>query len=298
MKQSERSAWICSTEECINGLLHQLETGQDLDQEQCRTLQQLLGRTEPQKINEGGEDLAYKTKELLEMEDLKAEFDLQAKEAEQLIQETMELIAGGRAPDQSACSRLVQSFQSLRGCWQKVHDRALELLPEESNPGKDVSVALYVDAVGDYFSLQNKKRAADYAEILQKFLAVKAMTESYEKDLQPYQKDAGELLAELHADMNLDLDTVAERIRKLEIFLQVLECENLKSDSARPLLEQLHVMFPLQVYNGLLVGSYFLSKNTVVKEVNPEGDVRPFKSVSISVSQEEVNGLQTDSAHS
>lgn len=184
---------------------------------------------------------------MLDAHKLLAEYEEAAQTLERQWGDIKAIISGGFAPSDGCAGNFLQSMKRLQMSYDAIQRAAKEIAPEKTKDG--YSAQIYAEMI-EQQQRENNDREKN-RNMLERFITVKAVSESLAVALAPYQKSAVALLEQTEPVTEDDLAGPS-------LFLSCLEMESLDSQKGEALLERLTEIYPIKVYNGVIFKKYFI----------------------------------------
>lgn len=230
------------------------------------------------------------------------EFHECAQQSKTALEKMLSVISGGRVPSRTEHQEFDRMIESLRGKYEIICSAAKRELMEDELPEQGSSVQDYCEAV------RNSRKAFanqlnEIRTVLQKYLSVQSLASKPALALEPFQKDAEDLLGKINGDEITSLEDIKEEAAGPHLFLAALECEDLDTDVGSDMLDFLEERFryPSRVTRGLLSKKYHIPKDavpeekTAAKEPVPEAK-EPDPEPVPEAKEEDFDGKREDSA--
>lgn len=191
------------------------------------------------------------------IEDMLKEFNNNADDIMNLLQETFNVVSEGRVPQESEVKKMDRFISDLRQKYNSIYSIALEQVSADEMPKEGGPVAEYVEAIRNSTSmllLKNMQRT------LEEFIAVRSLVKNCADALKPFQLQAEELMSRA-CDINMhDIESLEQKIVAPKLFLEALECKDLVSDQDMELLDKISEYYPKPVQYGLAARKYFIAE--------------------------------------
>lgn len=198
------------------------------------------------------------------------EFISASDDARKYLDEMLSDISEGKAPRRDILGAYTELVEVLEEKYDAAFVLASELPEEEFKAEKGLPIYDYADAIKSSKYATIKKQIEAARDSLQQFVEVKALAETYSEALYPYQEKAKELLKTLSADAFEGIGHIGELTAGPELFLQAMRIEDLDSDEALDLLDELGEYYKNRVVNGLARRKYYLDEIETVEDSEPE----------------------------
>ena len=192
----------------------------------------------------------------IDFELLISKFDSIAFEAKTELSMVLSIISEGKVPSKEDVEKIDANIECLNGVYNSIVEASKTLLPEADIPERNSSVNAYASAVRENVM----KIKVQYAkQVIEDFLHVQSLVESYTIAINPYQEKAQELLdVLLNTDVS-NIESTIEDIKPTELFLKALRCEDIDSDEGIAILEEVSEFFSRRVQLGIQGKKYFIS---------------------------------------
>lgn len=160
------------------------------------------------------------------------------------------IITDGFAPSKECTDKFFQSIELLRKYYSTMQLAAKEIALAETDDG--CSIQTYAELIEQ--KQQEDANRAKYRGILELFVSVAAVSDIFEKALNPYQQAAAALLEQAEAPSETDVIGPS-------LFLSCLEMKTLDSPEGEALLEELITLYPAKIYYGITFKKYYLQED-------------------------------------
>lgn len=226
--------------------------------------------------------------------DLFASFHEQSDNVKHQLTNLLDIVKDGRVPSPEAMSTLDICVTDLNNKYDTIFEVAQSTLSAEELPENGVSIDAIAEAISNSHSKFISEQLHFAKSILQKFINIKSLIDSYTAALSPYQTTATTLLQQLAEDTVEDLLT---QTAAPELFLEAVSTDNFHSADGIALMEKVQQFYPeMGITVGLITKQYFLDETAPVE---PTADVSNSTTASIeetstlepSVSEESVSSV-------
>lgn len=201
---------------------------------------------------------------LRDVEKLFEDFNTAADEAKQYLDGMVSNINSGRVPSKALLEKYSATIDVLKEKYNAVYVMASELAEDEKSHDTGLSIVDYVEMVKN--SQQIQKQIEQAKILLQQFTEVKALAETYADALLPYQEKARELLADISSERYEGVPDIDSISVGPILFLRAMRIEDLDSDEALDMLEEISDHYKPRVVNGLARRKYYLGENEQIEE--------------------------------
>lgn len=186
------------------------------------------------------------------------DFNRYAEESRTQLSGMLSVISEGRAPSRQDVDKLDVSISQLRAKYDLIYQAAADQLPDEEMPNDGSSASDYVNAVNRCEHVRVKQQIEKARDVLEKFLSIRSLVDTYMDALTPFQKDAAVFLQTLKNEENVDLETVEEKTAGPEALLSAVECPDKDSEEGIELCDRVAEFYPRRVFSGVVANKYFL----------------------------------------
>ena len=199
-------------------------------------------------------------------------FDLLAASTQERLTDIMSLLTDKRIPSKEELASLDGEFKALRISYEDAVALAKARLLEEELPPAGSGLKEYAIAVETSSAALIKQQIEKAEMILTRFTKIHAKLSEYALALKPYQDAAYDLLKEL-SEENIEDATTATVAQ--EVFLDVIDVENIHSPEGVALLEEVSRHYPPQVQWGLAGHQYYFdtSNNDDIRVESEQEDI-------------------------
>lgn len=194
------------------------------------------------------------------------EFNVAADSAKQHLEEMVSNINGGKVPSKELLNEYSAIVDVLEEKYNAVYVMANELAEDDVSKTTGLPILDYVEIIRNNRQIQLQKQIDQAKILLGQFIEVKALAETYADALLPYQEKAKELLSSISSDKysgEPDIDSISIGP---ELFLRAMREEDLDSDEALDLLEEIGEHYKPRVVNGLARRKYYLDEVEIIEE--------------------------------
>lgn len=238
---------------------------------------------------------------LQDAERLFEEFNIAADSARQHLDEMVSNINGGKVPSKELLNEYSAIVDVLEEKYNAVYVMANELAEDDVSKTTGLPILDYVEVIRNNQQIQLQKQIDQAKILLEQFIEVKALAETYADALLPYQEKARELLSTISNekyDGETDIDNISVGP---ELFLRAMRAEDLDSEEALDLLEEIGEYYKPRVVNGLARRKYYLDEVEIIEEqsaAQPEKEVatadEPSEVGVISVVEDEEANIESN----
>lgn len=223
--------------------------------------------------------------------DLLEEFNKYAYKFNSKLESMLSIVLAGRVPSPEDRKAFDEVIDKLSQKYSSVCAIAKEQLSEDELPEEGSAVLEYYEAIKNSKSVSLRNHINEIKDKLGMFISVQSLTESFSYALEPFQKEAEELLTSFGNSEIKDISNISGDIEGPELFLRALNCEDIDSDEGNELLDALEAYYPSRVTRGLSKQIYFLSEEDtlkVVKVTTINDDIHDSKSIKPDNKKEEL----------
>ncbi len=223
------------------------------------------------------EQIISKKKEgkTLEIDELLIEFNKYAEISKSKLESILSIISDGRIPSINDRQELDSVIESLCDKYEMVRSIAEGELNNNELPQDGSSIVVYYEALKNSKATLLKNQLNEARSILQKYISVQSLVANLTLALEPFQKDAENLLERIAEGKISSIEEIGDEIAGPQLFMKALECEDLNTDEGNEMLDSLEEKFsyPSRVTRGLSSRSYFVSKD-ISLEISDEKQVK------------------------
>ena len=204
-------------------------------------------------------------KKKTEIELLLKEFGWRTTDSEKKLQEILDTVLAGTAPEEKYVQELKKSMAGLRETYNKIcaiaRDQLSESeLPPEGSPAKD-----FVTAVVEKRARELEACRKEALDVFKRFAVVWSDDKSYVRMLTKHKQEFSEYVRILeNPELSDGRFTETEEYRKIIVpaktFLKALDCEDPDSEEGIELLDKVSQYFSLDIAVGIMKKQYYTMK--------------------------------------
>ena len=174
------------------------------------------------------------------------------------LNDALSKVEKGVVPSKKEISDCSDSLGELSIRYEAIVANASESLSDDEMPSDGSSVETYAEAINNSAINRVAEDFQHFMVIINKFVNVHSDKESYESAFEPFRKEAVKMLdmlkKALESKGNFDIPDVASQ----ELFVKVVETDDLDNDEGLELLEQVSEIYPVRIQTGLSRGQYHI----------------------------------------
>ncbi len=227
------------------------------------------------------ESLGEKESNALNIDALMNEFYKIAEDSKSKLKIMLTLISDGKVPSMSEREEFNEVIDDLCNRYKTVCDIANEELEVDERPIEGSPISEYYDALKNSKHNQMEQQLNEIKLIIKKFLSVQSLIANLSLALEPFKKDAEELLDRINTGNNLSIEEINDEVAGPKLFVQALECEELNTDEGNDMLDSLEERFsyPSRVTRGLSSKSYYIPSDEGYHNNSEEDITKTVKNV-------------------
>lgn len=212
--------------------------------------------------------------------DLIASFNQQSDKVKTHLTTLLDTVKEGRVPSPEDMSILEVCVADLHGKYDVIYGIALDTLSADELPENGESVNVIVEAVNNSRSKFLEAQLLRAKNILQKFISIKSLIDSYAAALSPYQSAATALLNSMAEET---IEEIIPQTEAPELFLDAVSTESFHTPDSLALLEKVQKHYPdMGITVGLISKQYYFDKATEITPANSSTTIDASVEVSTS----------------
>ena len=194
------------------------------------------------------------------IEELVKSYYDQASIVKDQLNDALSKVEKGVVPSKKEISDCSDSLGELSIRYEAIVANASESLSDDEMPAVGSSVEIYAEAINNSAINKIAEDFQHFMVIINKFVNVHSDKESYESAFEPFREEAKKMLDMLakaiEGKSNFDIPDVSSQ----ELFVKVVETDDLDNDEGLDLLEQVSEFYPVRIQTGLSRGQYHIDQ--------------------------------------